>query len=87
MIDMTPEQENDLLYNYGIIVERDWNNPKLYQATMILGWIHAATTASTKTEAVYDLKKHIVSEVPWLSSALTVEQSFEQYMMYKKLGV
>jgi hypothetical protein len=87
MIDMTPEQEDDLLHKYGIVIEKDWMYPLLYQATISRGWIHAVTTATTKTEAVYNLKKHIVSEVPWLTSDLTVEQSFEQYMMYKKLGV
>jgi hypothetical protein len=87
MIDMTPEQENDLIHRYGILIEKDWTHPELYQATMSRGWIHVVTTATTKTEAVYNLKKHIVSEVTWLNPDLTTEHSFEQYMMYKKLGV
>ena len=87
MTDMTSEQENDLLKQFGIVIEKDWKLTQMYQATMVLGWVHATASAPTKKEAVYNLKKHIISEVPWLTSDLTVEQSFEQYMMYKKLGV
>ena len=87
MTDMTSEQENDLLRQFGIVIEKDWKLTQMYQATMVSGWIHATASAPTKKEAVKQLKKQIVSEVSWLTSELSLDEAFEQYMMYKKLGV
>ena len=87
MIDMTPEQEHDLLLKYGIVIEKDWMYPQMYQAKITHGWIYAVATEETKTEAVHKLKRHITSEVPWLTSDLSLDQAFDQYIMYKKLGV
>jgi hypothetical protein len=87
MTDTTYAKEQDLFLRYGITVEPDWLIPTMYQATLNQGWIHSTATAGTPNEAIDKLKEHIVSETTWLNSDLTLDEAFEQYMMYKKLGV
>jgi predicted DNA-binding transcriptional regulator len=59
----------------------------MYQATLSQGWINSTATAGSPEEAINELKEHIVSEIPWLDSEYTIDEAFDQYMMYKRLGV
>jgi len=84
---MTSEQERDLFQRFGISVEQDWTAARKYQATMEIGWVRKTATANSKVKAVLKLKSEVVSDMIKANSNLTVEEAFEQYTMYKKLGV
>ena len=87
MTDTISELEKDLCQRYKIVVEQDWNHPHLYQATYNRAWIHTSATAESPRKAIYTLMSHIISKNIDLNSEDTIEKAFEQYLMYKQLGV
>ena len=87
MIATISEQDEELLKNYNIKVEKNWNHPDEYQATFIKGWVNVMTTGETREQAVYRLKEMLAGEILINNPKLSVEAAFEQLIMCNKLGV